>query len=103
MITNISGVWGSAYAGERARGAPLLTNGIFFNQKALDARLFKENQALLSYVFKVTCTQTFPSRLEFVSREGASVDRLCSKHFFPLFFLLLLIFSCSKGTKSSLV
>ena len=69
MITNISGVWGSAYAGERARGAPLLTNGIFFNQKALDARLFKENQALLSFVFKVACAQTSPSRLEFVSRE----------------------------------
>ena len=54
VITNISGVWGSAYASERARGAPLLTNGIFFNQKALDARLLKENQALLSFVFKVT-------------------------------------------------
>ena len=75
----------------------------FFNQKALDARLFKENQDLLSYVFRVACTQTFPSRLEFVSREGASVHRLCSKHFFPLFFLLPLIVPWSKGTKSSLV
>ena len=103
VITNISGVWGYAYAGERARGATLLTNGIFLTKKPWMQRLLKENQVLLSFVFKVACTQTSSSRLEFVSREGASVHRLCSKHFFPLFLLLLLIVSWSKGTKSSLV